>query len=275
LRKRIGMLAGYGDLPVAFAIEAQAAGIDVCAIGITADVNPQLKQYVAAYREISLGQWQQVIDTLRAYGVQDLVLLGKVEKSWALHTTEVDARFRQVVGALQARNDDRMILAFVTDLAKEGFALRTQGELLSELFPGPGVLSTRRPTQQEWNDIVFGYQMAKGIAGLDIGQTCAVKHGMVLAVEAIEGTDECIRRGGRLGRADVVIVKVAKPQQDHRFDIPTVGPDTLRVMHESGARVLAFEAGATFVLQLNTMCRYADERGMVIVAYLPDRPITS
>ena len=109
LRKRIGMLAGYGDLPVAFAIEAQAAGIDVCAIGITADVNPQLKQYVAAYREISLGQWQQVIDTLRAYGVQDLVLLGSGKVLGSAYNG--GRHFRQVVGALQARNDDRMILA--------------------------------------------------------------------------------------------------------------------------------------------------------------------
>jgi DUF1009 family protein len=271
LRKRIGVLAGYGELPVTFAMEAQAAGIDVCAIGLTADVNPQLRQVVSNYYEIPMGCWQQVLDTLHSFGAQDLVLLGKVDKSWALHATEIDARFRQVVGSLQERNDDRLILAFVADLSKEGFSLRSQDELLPHLFPGPGVLSERAPTQQEWNDIAFGYRMAKGIAGLDIGQTCVIKQGMVLAVEAIEGTDACIRRGGQLGRSGAVVVKVAKPHQDRRFDIPTVGLDTLRVMHEAGTHVLAFEAGATFVLQQNRMYHYAKEQGMAIVAYLPER----
>lgn len=264
---RVGILAGYGRLPVAFAHEAKRAGFDVAAIGITPDVDPELERQVPGLQRLSIGRWQEVIDALHQTGVKDLYLLGKVNKGFLFSGAPVDARFMRVVSSLHERNDDNIILAFVADLEAEGFVIREQDRLLPALMPAKGVLAGAQPTEQEWHDIAYGYRMARGIAGLDIGQTCVVKDGAILAVEAIEGTDECIRRGGRLGRGGAVVVKVAKPQQDPRFDVPTVGLDTLNVMHEAGARVLAFQAGATFMVDRQEMCRFAEDHGMTIVAY--------
>lgn len=264
---RIGILAGYGRLPIAFAIEAKRAGLEVAAIGITPDVDPELCEHVAGLQQLSIGCWQKVIDALRKAQVHDLYLLGKVNKSFLFSGAPVDSRFIRVVSSVRERSDDSIILAFVADLEAEGFVIREQDRLLPALMPQEGLVAGNPPSEQEWHDIEFGFRMARGIAALDIGQTCVVKDGAVLAVEAIEGTDACIRRGGQLGKSGTVVVKVAKPNQDPRFDVPTVGVDTLMSMQEAGARVLAFQAGATFVVDQAKMCTYATEHGMTLVSY--------
>ena len=155
-------------------------------------------------------------------------------------------------------------------MAAEGITVLDQTELLRPLMPMPGVLTQRKPTEQELADMRYGLGMAKKIGGLDIGQTVVVKNRAIMAVEAIEGTDACIRRGGQLGRGGVTVAKSAKPKQDMRFDVPGVGPDTLDSMVEAGASALVIEAGKTLVVDRDAMVKKADQHGITIVAMAGD-----
>jgi DUF1009 family protein len=157
-------------------------------------------------------------------------------------------------------------LAFVRELAAEGIGVLDQTEFLKSLMPGSGVLSRRSPTAAQQADMEFGFAIAKQMGGLDIGQTVVVKNGAVMAVEAIEGTDACIRRGGALGRGGVTVAKTAKPNQDVRFDVPGIGPDTLQAMIEVGAVALVMEAGKTLLIDRDQVLALADQHGITIVA---------
>ncbi|HWR30315.1 MAG TPA: UDP-2,3-diacylglucosamine diphosphatase LpxI, partial [Negativicutes bacterium] len=166
--------------------------------------------------------------------------------------------------------DDTLTLALVEELAAEGIAVLDQTELLQPLMPSPGVMTKRQPTEQELADMRFGLDMAKKIGGLDIGQTVVVKNRAIMAVEAIEGTDACIRRGGQLGRGGVTVAKSAKPRQDMRFDVPGIGPDTIDSMAEAGAVALVIEAGRTLVVDREAVVERANQHGMTIVAMAGD-----
>lgn len=264
---RIGILAGHGRLPVCFAAEARKQGLEAVAIELAPGADPELATLVEHLYPVSMGCWQEVIDTLHELQVRELYLLGKVDKRFLFSGAQMDARFLRLVASLPERNDDSVILAFVADLEREGFAIGDQRYLLSDLLAGSGPLSQRHPTPQEWSDIAFGFRMAKGVAGLDIGQTVVVKAGAVLAVEAIEGTDECIMRGSALGEQDVVVVKVAKPHQDLRFDVPTVGVNTIATLAKARARVFAFEADTTFVMDRAETVALADRYGISLFGY--------
>lgn len=267
LSNKVGVLAGLGRLPVAFAEEAARAGIEVAAVGLTPHVDPELAEHVRELRFVPVGRWQDVVDTLHDIGARELYLLGKIHKSLLFSGLEVDSRFQRLMASLEQRNDNRIIMAFVEDLEHEGFAIGEQSRLLSRLVGGVGVFSRRQPTEREWSDIALGYTMARGLARLDIGQACVTKGGVVLAVEALEGTDECIRRGARLGGEGVVAMKVAKPDQDPRFDVPTIGLGTLKVMAEVKAAVLAFQANVTFLLDKEQAVAFADANGLSLVGY--------
>lgn len=264
---RIGILAGHGRLPVCLAAEARRRGLEVVAIELAPGADPELAAFVEHLCPVPMGSWQKVIDTLHELQVGELYLLGKVDKRFLFSGAPMDARFIRLMTSLSQRNDDRVILAFVTDLEREGFVIGDQRRFLADLLAGHGPLSQRHPTAQEWNDIAFGFRMAKGVAGLDIGQTVVVRAGAVLAVEAIEGTDECIMRGSALGQQNVVVVKVAKPHQDLRFDVPTVGMNTIATVARAGARVFAFEAGITFVMDRDETIALADRHDISLVGY--------
>lgn len=266
--KRIGIIAGYGRLPVIFAREAVKGGYQVFAVGVVPHVNSELAHY-AQVRVLPLGDWQGVLDALHAWNIDDIYLLGKVSKECLYTDGPFDDRFRQIVAALPEKNDNALLLAFVTDLNSEGFVVREQTDLLPSLIPAAGVLSARWPQEQEWQDIALGFRIAKGVAGLDVGQTCVVKDGAVLAVEAIDGTDACIRRGGRLCKEGAVAMKVAKPHQDWRFDVPVIGLTTLEAAIDGKAAVLAFEANATFVMDKEQLVTRADAAGISLVSFQP------
>ena len=177
----------------------------------------------------------------------------------------MDERFLSVVRSAQDASDNALFRAFADDLAGCGITIREQMELLPELTAGPGVLTSREPTEEEWRDVRFAFRMAKGLAQLDIGQTVVVKRQAVLAVRPSRArTQRC--GGAQLGRGDVVACKVAKPDQDPRFDLPTVGPDTVRTMAECGVRVLAFEAHRTILVDREKMQDVADGAGVSLVA---------
>lgn len=266
-RRPVGLLAGDGALPISFARAAKEYGWSVVAIGVSPHVRMALADEVAHFEQIPITKWAAVVDALKAGGVRDVVVLGKVSKTLLFSERTWDERFRRVVESVPEGGDHALLLAFTADLASEGLIVAEQSAVLPGLFPRASILSKRHPDPEEWQDIEFAFRMAKGVSGLDIGQTVVVKRRVVLAVEAIEGTDETIRRGCALGGGGGVVVKVARPEQDMRFDVPTIGAQTMQVMRESGARLLAFEADRTFVVERAELLQAADEAGIAVVAY--------
>lgn len=262
---KLGILAGDGHLPMAFAQKAKKNGHTVVAIRVVTG-GPDLSPYVDKLYEIPVGQWGRIIETLQWEGIDEVYLLGKVQKGLMYTQMESDLRFQQVLSRLTVRNDDAVVLAFIDDLAREGIRVGSQVELISELLAREGILTSTSLTEAQWADVRFGYRMAKGIAGLDIGQTVVVKDTAVVAVEAIEGTDRTILRAGELAGPGTVVVKVAKPKQDLRFDVPTIGVGTLDSMKKAGAAVLAVEAGATLIVDEEAVVRSAEELGISVVA---------
>lgn len=267
---QVALLAGAGELPLEFARAAKRRGIGVAAVAVAPDVDPRLKDEVARFAYVPLTQWGHVIRELRLSGSKHVFVFGRVSKSVLFAQGAWDDRFRRVIAQAQDGSDLELLLLFAADLAREGLHICEQPALLPELFPGPGVLTQRSPTEQEWRDIAFGFRLAKSTSALEIGQTVVVKDKAVLAVEAMEGTDAAIVRGGQLAQGGAVAVKVARPQQDPRFDMPTVGPSTIAAMHAAGVAALAFEAGRTFVIDRERVIRDADAAGIAVVAWHPE-----
>ncbi|HHW14635.1 MAG TPA: LpxI family protein [Firmicutes bacterium] len=261
----MAVLAGRGELPVEAVREARRRGEEPVAVALVEGTEPALAGEAAAFHRLSVGELGRLLTTLQAAGVGRAVLAGKVTKERLFQGFRPDARMAAVLARVADRNDDTLLLALVEELVAAGVMILRQDEYLGHLLAPAGLLSRRAPDEREWADLRYGFARAKEVAGLDLGQTVVVKHRAVLAVEAIEGTDACLRRGGELGRGGAVAVKVAKPQQDPRFDVPTVGPDTLAVMAEAGLSCLGLEAGAAFLVNREECRRLADEAGLAVV----------
>ena len=265
--KTIGLLAGTGGLPVQFARAARGMGFTVIAVGVVPGVDPELTTVAHKTYQISVGQLQEILTTLKNEGVTEVTMLGKVTKELMFTgTVQLDDRIKKVLASLTDHSDDTIMLGFVRELMSEGFSILDQSALLKTLMPMPGVLTSRPPTAEEQADMEFGFKMAKEMGRLDIGQTVVVKSCAVMAVEAIEGTDACIRRGGELGRGNITVAKAAKPNQDLRFDIPTVGMTTLQTMCDAKATALVIEAGKTLLTDRENVLKMANEHGITIVA---------
>lgn len=266
MKKRLGLIAGVGRLPVAFAQAAHLEGYYVVGIAVVPEYDPELTAWVNEFHRVGVGQLEKIIHLLHQAGVEEVVMIGKVTKERLFDGTELDERVQEMLSRLPNQNDDTVLLGLIRELAREGIAVREQNILVKTLFPEEGVLTRRAPSAREWEDIRFGFPRAKAIGGWDIGQTVVVKNRAIMAVEAIEGTDATIRRGCSLARGGAVVVKVAKPQQDLRFDIPAVGPETIRTMSEVGGITLAIEAGKTFVVDREETVKLANKAGVAIVA---------
>lgn len=266
--EKIGLLAGVGRLPVEFAKAAKAMGYEVCAVGLIPGVDEELQVCAADYADITVAHLQAIIDYLKAHEVTQVTLLGKVTKELLYSGQHVapDMRMFGLMLTLPDRKDDTLMLAFVRELAKDGLEVFDQTALLRSMMPKPGTLTKREPTAQERQDMEFGMKMAREIGRLDVGQTVVVKQQAVMALEAIEGTDACIRRGGELARGGAVVAKTAKPNQDLRFDVPAIGMQTLETMAEVGAVALVMEAGRTLLVDREKVTAFADEKGIAIVA---------
>ena len=272
--KKIGLIAGVGRLPVEFARAARGMGVHVIGIGVLPEVDPELAQVAHSYEYINIAKLDRIFKLLKREKVTEITLLGKINKELVYAHKELpDLRVLKIFSRLKNFSDDTLTLALVDELAAEGISVLDQTELLRPLMPQPGVLSKRPPTEAELADMRFGLNMAKKIGGLDIGQTVVVKNRAIMAVEAIEGTDACIRRGGQLGRGGVTVAKSAKPQQDMRFDVPGVGPDTIDSMIQAGAVALVIEAGRTLVVDREKMLEKADRQSITIVA-MPGDEVT-
>lgn len=263
---KIGLVAGVGRLPCEFAKIAKNYGFYVVAVAVVADYDPELQQHVGALYRAHIGEVNKIIKLFKNEGVSKVTMIGKVTKENLFNGMFLpDWRAIKALASLPNRNDDTLMLAVVNEFAKDGIVVMDQSKLLAGLLPKPGLLTKRQPTEEELADIEYGYEMALRIGSLDIGQTVVVKDKAIMAVEAIEGTDECIKRGGKLARGGAVVAKTAKPQQDNRFDLPTVGVDTINSMLEGGATVLVMQAEQTFLVDREQVIAKADEHGLCIV----------
>ena len=266
LSKKLGLIAGDGELPVVLARSATQSGFEIVAISLSSDNTTALKRYCSKVYSYGPGEVQKTMDALHKEGITQITFIGKVHKGMLFRKPKLDKRAFRLLSQIKRLNDDAIMLTVVGELEKEGIAVLDQSIFLKELLAAKGVLGEHKPTPEQLADIEYGFEIAKHIGKIDIGQTVVVQNKMILAVEAIEGTDRAIERGCRLGKKQAVVVKVSKPKQDNRFDIPTAGVHTLKTMKKYGANVLAIEANETFIVQKDEMIEFADKNKMVLIA---------
>ncbi|HET6947373.1 MAG TPA: UDP-2,3-diacylglucosamine diphosphatase LpxI [bacterium] len=261
-REVIGLIAGEGRLPPLLASAARSLGHRVVAITIEGDGGAVAGVADASYRA-GFGEMQRIIDVLTSEGVRSVLVAGRVSRSRLVG--EGDVAFRERLRALGDRGDQKVFRQVVVDLlARAGITVVSPLDLAGRLRVSEGVLTRSAPTDEEREDVRVGMRLARAAAALELGQTVVLKRGIVLAVEAAEGTDETIRRGAAFA-AGAVVAKAARPDQDPRFDLPVVGLQTIEAMAGSGARVLAVEAGATLLLDRDECLALADRSGIAIV----------
>jgi hypothetical protein len=264
--RKIGLIAGNGKFPLIFAQEAKKVGTEVVALAIKKETSPSLENLVDRIHWVNVGQLGDLIEICKKEGITRAVMAGQVRHTRLFGQVRLDARAMALLAGVKDKKANSLLGAVADELLREGIELIDSATYLSHLLPSPGILTRRKPTQNEWQDIEFGHKMAKEIAGLDIGQTVVVKDQTVLAVEGMDGTDRTIKRGGKLGRGDVVVVKVSKPQQDRRFDLPIIGERTVEVLKEAKAKVLAFSARSTILLNREKVVKSANQNGISLVA---------
>jgi len=274
LQTPIGLLAGSGRFPILFAEKARQLGLPVVCVGIKDEAPLELEALVDRYYWAGFARLGRIIRCFKREGVQQIVMAGKI------HKVKMNTPYRllnlipdwRTVRAYFFRprkdnKDDTLLLALIAEFARDGMTFASALDFCPELLVNTGLLTKRGPSAKEEADIAFGWELAKEMGRLDVGQSVAVREKAVLAVEAIEGTDSAILRAGTLcPRGGVVIVKVAKPDQDRRFDVPTIGCTTIESMKKAGARVLAIEAGKTIVIDQEQTVALADKYGITIVA---------
>jgi UDP-2,3-diacylglucosamine hydrolase len=267
---KLGLIAGNGRFPFLVLDAAVAQGHDVTIVAAKEETFPELNEAAArtksAIHWISLGQLGTLIKLLEQAGVTQAVMAGQVKHAKIFSAGLLpDATLLSVLAKLRWRNTDGIIGAVAGVLRDHGIELIDSTAFLAPLLANAGVLTRRAPTEDEQKDFDFGYRMADAVAALDIGQTIAVKHQAVVAVEAMEGTDEVIGRAGNLAGPGVRIIKVAKPKQDMRFDVPVVGIATIQATRVAGASALSVDAGKTLMIDGEAIVRSADEVGITIV----------
>jgi len=264
--RKIGLIAGNGKFPLIFAQEAKRVGAEVVALAIKKETSPSLENLVDRIHWVNVGQLGDLIEICKKEGITRAVMAGQVRHTRLFGQVRLDARAMALLAGVKDKKANSLLGAVADELLREGIELIDSATYLSHLLPSPGILTRRKPTQKEWRDIEFGHKMAKEIADLDIGQTVVVKDQTVLAVEGMDGTDSTIKRGGKLGRGDVVVVKVSKPHQDRRFDLPIVGERTVEVLKQAKAKVLAFSARSTILLNREKVVKSANQNGISLVA---------
>ena len=267
-RRTLGLIAGLGQLPGEIARAARDRGSRVVGLGLEGLSEPGLERLVDEWHEVELGGLGSLMDLLEQSRVSDVVLAGSVGKRAffdAQGGLRLDERATGVLQRLKDHDDDAILGAVVSEIEAQGVRVCSQGEWVPHLLPPAGFLGTHRPSREQYRDIDFGLSVARALGRLGAGQCAIVRSGCVLALEAVEGTDAAIRRAGQFGGGGAVVVKVVRPGQDRRFDLPAIGRDTLAAMAEAQASVLAFQAGATLVLDPEDTAMEADRLGIVVV----------
>ena len=271
----IGIIAGEGDLPVRVLKETGERGFEVVALAFDGFTNPEIERYAKNAHWLKLGQLDKGIKILKQYGITRVVMAGKIDKANLLRLWNLrpDRRALRVIRALKDWKDDTVLAAIAEELSKDGISIDSITVWASKLMASQGVLTRKQPTKHQIEDVEFGREMALAIGGLDIGQTVVVKNRAVLVVEAIEGTDRAILRVRDLNIPNAVVVKMAKPKQDMRFDVPGVGPSTIRNMVTAGAKLLAVEVGKTMIANSEETIAIADEAKICVMGITASGPI--
>lgn len=261
----LGLIAGGSRFPLIFAEAARTAGTELVVVAHQGETPDEITNLAPNLTWVRVGELGKIIAIFQAAGVTQAVMAGGIHKSGALTNIQPDERGIAFISRLSSLQDDVILRGVAQELESEGIAIVESTRFLSSLLPQPGVLTTAAPTKQQWDDIHFGFAAAHDLGRWDIGQSLIVKRRAILAVEGIEGTNAAIRRGGELGGAGAVVVKLSKPQQDLRFDVPAVGPETIQVMGEVKAAVLALEANKTLMIDKDDMLRSANAIGLSLV----------
>jgi DUF1009 family protein len=263
---KIGLIAGNGYFPIEIAKAARNKDVSVVAVAHEGETLPELADAVNDIYWVKVGQLGKIIKIFKDHQVNDVLMAGGIKKTRLFGGSLPDLRGMALLARMIHKKDDSLLRAVAEELESEGITVRESTLYLQNILAQPGVLTRRKPSKDERKDIEFGWHMAKEIGRLDIGQTVVVKDQAVLAVEAIEGTDEAIRRGGRLCVKGAVVVKICKPQQDLRFDLPAIGMQTIKTMQEVNASCLAVEAGKTLIFDRKTIADEAERSGISITA---------
>ncbi len=263
--ERIGLIAGNGRFPIIFADNARKLGYHVSAVAHEGETEPELAGHVDRIHWIKIGQLSKLIKAFKEDKVYQAVMLGGIKKTHVFTTVRPDFRTLAMATRLALWKDDDILREFAKELEREGIAICESTFGLEGILVEEGTLTARAPSEKEWEDIRYGWDVAHDIGRLDIGQCVVIKDRVVVAVEAVEGTDGAIKRGGELAKEGAVVVKRSKPQQDLRFDLPAVGPRTIEVMASVKASVLAIEAGRTVLLDREIMLDKARSARIAIV----------
>jgi UDP-2,3-diacylglucosamine hydrolase len=262
----VGIVAGYGELPLVLASAVENAGRGLYIAALVGETSSDIESPGRTVRWYQVGQFQEIVDGLKEAGINDLLLAGKIDHIRHMGSSPIDEKLRGVLAGLDDFRGSTILRGLTDAFEKEGFLIAETTWFVPDLLPEVGLLTEEQPGQAHMRDVAFGWRIAKEMARLNIGQTVVVKNLSVIAVEAVEGTDEAIRRAGGLAGDGIVAVKVSADDHDFRFDVPTVGPKTVQAMAAAGGKLLAVEAGKCILLNREEMLRLCRESGVVLVS---------
>jgi len=265
--EKIGLIAGNRKFPLIFAKAAKMRNYYIVAVAIKGETSPKLEKFVDKIYWLSLNEFSRMFEIFKSEGITQIVMAGQISP-YRLFSKEIDkdAELKNILAQIKDKKADTIFGAIAERLKGLGFELLNSTTFIEDLLPQKGILTKREPNFNEWEDIYFGLDLAKEIAYLDIGQTVAIKNKAIVAVEALEGTDNLIRRAVRISGGGITVVKVSKPNQDMRFDIPVVGLNTIKNLVKAHAVCLAIEAGKTLFIDKDISIQLADKKGISIVA---------
>lgn len=267
INQKIGLISGSGRFPFLFAKAARDKGFHVTGIAIKSNTHPGLGRYVDSIKWFKISEFRKIFEFLNKESIQSVVMAGQI-KPHTLFDKEIfrDDELRKLIVDLEDRRADSIFGAIAEKLQESGIKLLDSTIFLDDYLPKKGVLTPDQPSQETWDEINFGFQIAKEMGRLDIGQTVVVKNKAIIAVEAMEGTDATIRRAGAIANGGCVVIKVSKPKQDKRFDIPVAGPRTIKNLIRIKAKCFAFEAGKTLLIDREQCIKQAKKHKIIIAA---------
>jgi len=264
--EKIGLIAGNRKFPLLFCEAAKRKGYVVTAVAIKGDTSPKINKLADKVYWLGLSEFNRMFEIFNSAGVKKVVMAGQISPA-RLFSREIknSEDIQQILSSIRNKKADTIFGAIADKLTAAGLELLDSSTFIEDLLAKKGALTRRQPDQQTWDDVRFGFDLAKSVGALDIGQTVAVKDKAIVAVEALEGTDNLIRRAGKIARGGITVIKVAKPKQDMRFDIPVIGLKTIQNLIKAGAKCLAVEADKTLFIDRGAAIRLADKKGLSIV----------
>ena len=265
--EKIGLIAGNRRFPLLVCQEAQKQGVAVVTAAVKGETSPEIKKYSDKTYWFSLGEFNRMFDTFKAEGIKEVIMAGQISPARLFSREVMNSReIQELLSSMKDRKANTIFQSIAQRLTESGLELLDSTIFVKNYLPSEMTLTKREPSAYEWEDIKFGIDLARKIADLDIGLSVGVKQKAILAVEALEGTDNLIRRAGALAQNGVVIAKVSRPNQDMRFDIPVIGLNTVRTLVSAKAGCLAIEAGKTLFIDMQPSLVLADRQKLSIVA---------